>query len=71
MIPDKIKKVYFTTTEAAKELGTSAWILEKIINAMSSRHLIRISKSRNGGIRLTSKHIDKLRPKVENYRSII
>ena len=71
MIPDKINKVYFTITEVAKELGTSAWILERILDAMKSKHLIKVSRSRIGRIRLTANHIEKLKPKVKNYRSII
>ena len=71
MIPDKIEKAYFTIAEASRIIGTSRWKLEQIIEAMRSNNLIKVCRSRNGSIRLTQNHIEKIRLKAENYRSII
>ncbi len=72
MIPDKIEKVYFTTTEAAKILGTTRWKLLQIIEAMRYRRgpMIKVNQ-RGGKIVLSANQLKRIRPKVENYRSIL
>ncbi len=72
MIPDKIEKKYFTTTEAAKILGTTRWKLLQVIEAMRYRRgpMIKVNQ-RGGKIVLSANQLEKIKPKVENYKSIL
>ena len=69
MIPEEIPKVYFTIHEVAEAFGISVYVLEKILDLMRSKKLIKVSRDRAGSIRLTAKHIEKLKPIAKEFKS--